>query len=336
MRNRTVILLSALLTLLIIVVIMTGSFFAIQNNTNNVTRSEDSAASSSLNTFESQNFEKDQFDGSIIYQGQRYEVNTFIDTVLFLGIDSSDQDRNGIGIKEGGRSDVIILFIIDNRNKTITPFEINRDTMVNVDIYDNEGNYLTQGLEQITMQYSYGISTSKACRLTKEKVSDLLGRTKIDSIISLTMDGIEPIVDSIGGVTLKLQSDETALNPSYCKDAIIHLDGTSAKEFVRSRDTEIRGSNIERMSRQTQFMLALFQNIKGKGDAIVETMENAAGGYLYKDIDADSISHMTQYDYSERLIVLPGYNNISNQHDEFYVDEEKLTETILDLFYIKQ
>ncbi|MCR4902733.1 MAG: LCP family protein [Butyrivibrio sp.] len=294
------------------------------------TESSVSAESDSAGT---DNYIKDTFDGSVTYEGVKYEVNTAIDTVLFLGIDSSDQSREGIGIDEGGRSDTIILFAIDNENKVITPLEINRDTMVNVDIYDNDGNYLAQGLQHLTMQYSYGNTPSKASNLIKEKVSDLLCRTRIDSVISLTMEGIEPMVDSMGGVTLQLQTDETEIDPTYTKGTIVHLDGAAAFDFVHTRDIETRGSNESRMSRQTQFMLAFFQTIKETGDSIIETMEEAGGDYLYEDIDADTMKHFTEYDRADKVYTLPGDSVEGKLHDEFYVDENKLTELVLELFY---
>ena len=307
-----------------------------RRNVNNVKRLNNVEAGSSAETVsidDSLTPTTDTFDGSVTYNGIKYEVNRSLDKVLFLGIDTSDLSREGIGIDEGGRSDTIILFVIDNDNETITPLEINRDTMVEVDIYDNDGNYLSHGQKQIAMQYAYGDSSQKACRLTKEKVSDLLGRTRINSVISLTMEGIEPIVDSIGGVDIKLVSDETDLDPTYTEGTVIHLDGAAAKAFVHDRDVETRGSNISRMSRQTQFMIALFQTIKSKGDSVIETMENAAGDYLYEDIDADSVKHLSQYEYSEEMLTLPGENKTGNIHDEFYVDDMKLTEMILKLFY---
>lgn len=277
----------------------------------------------------------DTFDGSVQYNGKRYEVNRSLEKVLFLGVDTSDLSREGIGIDEGARSDVIILFVIDNDNETILPLEINRDTMVDIDIYDNDGNFLAQGQKQLAMQYAYGDNPQRACNLTKEKVSDLLGRTRINSVISLTMDGIEPIVDSIGGIDIKLSTDETDLDPSYTEGTVIHLDGSAAKAFVHDRDVTTRGSNISRMSRQTQFMIALFQAIKSKGDSVIDTMEDAAGDYLYEDIDADSMDHLTHYDYSENVMTLPGENKTGNIHDEFYIDDNKLTEMILNLFYIE-
>ena len=331
MKNKFLL---AILAATMILVAGVGGFLLSSHRTGNVVRRAEVQSSKDISLEDNTEiYTRDSFDGSISYNGKRYEKNTAIDTILFLGIDNSDLSREGIGIDEGGRSDTIILFVIDNENRTITPLEINRDTMVNVDIYDNDGNYLTQGIEQLTMQYSYGDNPKKASNLTKEKISDLLCRTRIDGVISLTMDGIEPIVDSIGGVTLKLLSDETNLDPSYVQGAVIHLDGTAAKDFVHKRDTEIRGSNMERMSRQTQFMIALFQCMKEKGSDIVETMEEAAGDYLYEDIGADSMSHFIEYDYAGTVLTLPGENKTEGLHDEFYVDENKLTEIVLDLFY---
>lgn len=320
---------------LVFLALVTGLFLSNKRNVNNVKRltNESDGATDVVSIEDSATPTTDTFDGSVTYKGKRFEVNRSIDKVLFLGIDTSDLSREGIGIDEGGRSDTIILFVIDNDNNIITPLEINRDTMVDVDIYDNDGNYLSQGEMQLTMQYAYGDSPRKACSLTKEKVSDLLGRTRINSVISLTMDGIEPIVDSLGGITLKLQTDETDLDPAYTEGAVIHLDGAAAKAFVHNRDVETRGSNISRMSRQTQFMMALFQTIKSQGDSVIETMEEAAGDYLYKDIDADSVDHLSSYEYSEEVRFLPGENNTEGIHDEFYVDEDKLTDLILELFY---
>ena len=313
--------------------------FAVAGRHNvNVVRSdsENTISDSSSNGFEDVlGAQRDRFDGSITYNGERYEVNTAVDKVLFLGIDQSDQKREGIGIQEGGRIDVIILFAIDNEKRIITPLEINRDTMVQVDIYDNGGEFLTRGEEQLTMQYSYGDNPRKACNLTKEKVSDLLGRTRIDSVVSLTMDGIEPIVDSIDGVVVKLETDETDISPAYTKGTVVHLDGASAKAFVHDRDVNVRGSNIDRMNRQTQFMLALFKNINEKGGEILTTMEDAADDYLYEDIDADSMDHFTDYEFAGEVITLPGENVEGVLHDEFYVDEEGVMETVLKLFYKK-
>jgi LCP family protein required for cell wall assembly len=313
------------------------AFHAYSNNemAESVTWASNDSSDDAMVAGASRPYTRDSFDGSITYNGVRYEPNTHIDTVLFLGIDSSDQERAGVGITEGGRSDAIILFVIDNDKQLITPLEINRDTMVEVDIYDNDGNYLSRGTEQLTMQYAYGNTSQKASNLTKQKISDLLGRKRIGSVISLTMDGIEPIVDSIGGVTLKLMTDETDIDPSYKEGATIQLDGISAKAFVHNRDVTVRGSNITRMSRQTQFMLAMFQTIKSQGSSIVNTMEEAAGDYLYEDIDADSVDHLTCYDYSGEVLSLPGENVETGIHDEFYVDDDKLTQLILDLFYIR-
>lgn len=277
----------------------------------------------------------DNFDGTLTYKGVKYKPNTSIETVLFLGIDDSDQTREGAGIDEGGRSDTMILFIVDKDKELITPLEINRDTMVGVDIYNNDGEFLYTGQEQITMQYSYGRSAKEACNLTKQKVADLLMRTRINNVVSLTMEGIEPSVDAIGGVTLRLQSDETDLDPMYTEGAVITLNGKDAYDFVHTRDVETRGSNLDRMSRQTQFMLALSQTARQKGSDIINVMEEAAGDYLYEDMNADIADCFAKYEVADTVYMLPGENVEGVLHDEFYVDNEELTSLIIQLFYVE-
>jgi LCP family protein required for cell wall assembly len=345
MNMRNTFINSAFVIGAIVIAGVSGFILAQRQNANVVRRSQETAiVDDSLprtQEYQQSSYEdisggsRDRFDGSITFKGEKYEVNTAVDKVLFLGIDQSDQTRKGIGIQEGGRSDAIILFAIDNERKAITPLEINRDTMVQVDIYDNSGEFLTRGEEQLTMQYSYGDSPRKASNLTREKVSDLLGRTRIDSVVALTMDGIEPVVDSIGGVVMKLETDETDFSPSYTKGAVINLDGPSAKAFIHDRDVTVRGSNIARMNRQTQFMLALFKNIHEKGGEVLTTMEEAAGDYLYEDIDADSMDHFADYEFDGEVVTLPGENVEGTLHDEFYVDEEGVMEVVLKLFYKK-
>ncbi len=307
-----------------------------RNPENVVVEDSSSQADSSSDDLEdSLGAQKNRFDGSITYNGDRYDVNTAVDKVLFLGIDQSDQKKEESGIQDGGTSEVIILFVIDNEKRTITPLEINRDTMVQVDIYDNEGKFLTSGEKQLAMQYSYGASPRKASNLTKEKISDLLSGTRIDSVVALSMDGIEPIVNSIDGVVMKMETDETDISPEYTKGAVIRFDGASAKAFVQERDLNVRESNIDRMDRQTRFMLALFRNIQEKGGEILQTMEDAAGDYLYEDIDADSMDHFTDYEFAEEIMTLPGENVEGILHDEFYIYEEDVMETVLKLFYKK-
>ena len=337
MNNKGKIILGALILVIILFAVVTHETISHNSKADSVKRSDSyiQEEEEKPEVAGARRLTRDSFDGSLTFDGIKYEANSHIDTVLFLGIDSSNQEREGVGISEGGRSDTIILFVIDNDKELITPLEINRDTMVDVDIYDNEGNFLAKGTEQLTMQYSYGNTPQKACNLTREKVSDILGRKRISNVISLTMDGIEPIVDAIGGVTLQLQTDETDIDPSYTEGATITLDGAAAKDFVHTRDVETRGSNISRMSRQTQFMIAMFQTIRSQGSSVVETMENAAGDYLYEDIDADSIDHMTSYDYSGEVLNLPGENVEGPLHDEFYLNDDEVTGLILDLFYIR-
>ena len=59
--------------------------------------------------------------------------------------------------------------------------------MVGIDIYDVTGNKLMTEEGQIALQYAYGDGAEESCRLTSEKVSDLMYGVNVDSYFSLTL-----------------------------------------------------------------------------------------------------------------------------------------------------
>ena len=91
---------------------------------------------------------------TITYNGKEYTYNQNLSTVLFLGVDQHEKAESNGYKGTGGRSDCIILLIMDSSNKTVKMLEISRDTMVDVAVYDTSGEYALDMNMQITMQYS--------------------------------------------------------------------------------------------------------------------------------------------------------------------------------------
>ena len=75
---------------------------------------------------------------------------------------------------------------------------VSRDTMTDVRIYDESGEYLATEHAQIALQYAYGTSAKRSIQMTKEAVSNLLYEVPIRSYVSLNVEGIAPIVDAMG------------------------------------------------------------------------------------------------------------------------------------------
>ncbi len=278
----------------------------------------------------------EDWNSQISYNGVKYKRRNDLKTVLFMGVDNTATSAGGQGeLGNNGRADAIMLFILDSTNKTDTVLMISRDTMTEVDIYDGAGNFAFSGQSQINMQYAYGNSALRSCFLMKRTVSELLYGARVDYHFALTMDGIETIVDTMGGITLTMPEDYTYIDPAYTSGATVTMDGAQAEHFIRYRDLTEHGSNEERVDRQSWFMHAIFSAMRASGH-MGETLErliDVAEPYLETDVDADTIDKLASYDMLEETVTLPGSSEDGGNHDEFYVDEAALQELIIELFY---
>lgn len=273
---------------------------------------------------------------TIEQDGVTWRYNTRLRTVLFMGVDTRAGAENKIGIGNNGRSDTLLLFVIDPDEERIQLITISRDTMTKVDVYDRDRNYLFSGKMQLTMQYSFGDSAARSCQLVKSKISDLLYDLPINYHCSLTMDGILAASDLLGGVKLTLEDDWTDIDPTYTAGSTITLKGEQLERFLRYRDTDVSGSNDVRMSRHGWFIRQLFSQMGTVGSAGVEMLLDKLDPYLETDMDADTIKQLTSYHLSDEILKVPGETIRGKSHDEYYVDEEACKQMILDVFYIPE
>ena len=74
----------------------------------------------------------------VYYNGEAYKYNSVIKNILFMGIDNDAgiQDNNIPGA--GGQADCIMLLSLNRETKTGTLFQISRDSMTEIDIYDSK------------------------------------------------------------------------------------------------------------------------------------------------------------------------------------------------------
>ena len=275
----------------------------------------------------------DEWGAKVTYKDKKYTQKDGLTTVLLLGIDDGDYSDTSSNIGTAGRSDALILLVLDDKTKTTKVVTISRDTITNVHYYDKTGRYLGANPVQINMQYAFGDSAKRSCYLTKKTVSELLHGRRIDGCASVTIDGIPVIADILGGLTLTFEEDYTDIDPAWAKGAAVTLDGEGIERFIRYRDLEEHGSNNARMRRQEWLLSQLFDQFgsKGIGNLADEILDKAAK-YIENDIDAETIKKLSQYKMDPQRLSLPGRNEIG-VHDEFYVDDDALQQMLIDLFY---
>lgn len=270
----------------------------------------------------------------ITYKGEKYKYNYDLRTVLFMGLDEEGEiTEKEVG--DGGQTDSLVLFAMDTEKKTMQALSISRDTMTDIRTYDMSGEYLATERAQLALQYAYGDGGKKSCVLTREAVSNLLYEIPIHSYVALTMEGFSRIADELGGVKMTMPEDYTHIDPSFKKGETVTLNGELAEKYVRYRDTGVSGSNSERMERQSRFIEALVKQLQAETSGTKEAVQlyNKMKPYMVTDISEDELKKMLNYKFEGAVEKVPGTVQKGEKYDEFVVDNEKLQEKVIKMFY---
>jgi LCP family protein required for cell wall assembly len=274
---------------------------------------------------------------SVYYQGQEYRYNRDIENILFMGVDKKEQivlqDTPG----KAGQADSIMILSMNKKDKTARILQISRDSMTDIDIYDTNGNYYTTVQAQLATQYAYGNGGQSSCYAMKKTVSELLYDLPIDGYISLNIEAIGIMNDAVGGVTLTVPKDYTMIDPAFVQGSTITLSGEQAEKYVRYRDTNEKGSNNGRMERQVQYIPALISAVKGKvgqGGDYYEAFYPLLSSYMVTDLSGDQMNQLSEYQLQyDKTEYVPGEVHSGEEHEEFHVDDAKLREVLVEMFY---
>ena len=274
---------------------------------------------------------------NVIYEGKTYEYNKNLTNILFMGIDKEAQVLTEDIPGTAGQADCIMILSLDQSDKTCRVLQISRDSMTGIDIYDSSGNYYTSIDAQLATQYAYGTGGENSCWAMKKTVKELLYGLPIEGFFSMSIEGIGTFNDALGGVTLTVPEDYTNIDPAFEQGAEITLSGSQAEKYVRSRDTNVEGSNNERMERQVQFVSALFSQLKEMETASqisYESLYQTMEPYLVTDLSVEQIKAMASYTYlSDETEYVPGKVVPGEKNEEFHVDEDALQKLVLKMFY---
>lgn len=282
-------------------------------------------------------------EGWIKYQDVIYAYNEDIMTFLFMGIDkNSDVKEVAEGIN-GGQADALFLAVMNPHDKTIKVIGINRNTMTDIDIYNEDGAYVTTTKAQIAVQHGFGNGVEESCEYQKEAVEKLFYNLPVHGYAAINMSAIPTINDAVGGVDVTVLEDLTAKDKSLVKDADVHLMGESAFLYVKYRDTNVFASADMRLARQKQYLNAFIAAAKQaakKDITVVLDLYKAVSPMMTTDISADETVYLApallNYSFDDSsFYMLKGETVMGEQFEEFYVDESALYEMILEIFYEK-
>lgn len=276
--------------------------------------------------------------------GVEYVRNPMVETVLFLGIDTTDELEELTGYKHVLQADFIGLMVIDKSTETYSVLQLNRDTMIEMSIlsafgeriYDGAGGLYTL-YQQLTLSYNYGDGYTLSAENTAFNVSALLNDTSIDHYVVFGMSAIPILNDLVGGVEVTIEDDLTSVDETLIQGETITLNGSQALSYVQSRMTVADGTNLNRTARQQEYLSKMYEKlISYDSSSFFLTALDAVSGYMFTDTTANTLSSILtgieDYEYLG-FVEIEGTANYEGELAEYYLDEESRVETVLDLFY---
>lgn len=275
----------------------------------------------------------------VVFGGVTYTPKQEIETYLLMGIDVEGPVVRRPGAYNGGQADAQLLLVVDNETQTWQMLRLNRDSMVEVPVLDLGGKVISSERQQLALAHAYGDGAETSCENAVRTVSALLGGCPIDGYAALNMDGIAVFNDVIGGVTVTISSDFTAIDPTLVEGETITLNGRQALEFVRARKNVDDQTNLARMERQRVYLEAMKSRLLTLGQEDVVRVLDAVNDYLVTDIGSQTILDLAEKLREYRELpeqVIEGTSTIEDGHVAYILDEDSLQQAILELFYQKK
>lgn len=209
--------------------------------------------------------------------------------VLFIGSDVRDPSANSSVV--GMRSDTTMLAHISADRSRVEIISLPRDTLVDIPSCRLPDGTWTQARSSSIFNSSFALGgqsgdVGAAAACTIRTVEDLT-RLEIDGFVVVNFASFKEFVDALGGVRMcfeeELYDRAAALDlRAGCQT----LDGDSALAYARARKSFGDGSDIGRMDRQQELVLAIME------DALSKNLLTDLPG-LYRLVDAVSQSIVT-------------------------------------------
>lgn len=194
-------------------------------------------------------------------------------SVLVLGIDTGDLGRTDVG-----RSDTMMLMTINPNTEKTSIVSIPRDTYTEI---------VGRGtMDKINHAHAFGGPT-----MSINSVQNLFD-VPIDYYVSVNMEGMQQIVDAVGGVDLVPPLTFSHSDYTFYEGEQTHLDGSRALAYSRMRYDDPEG-DYGRQGRQRQLIEATLQKL-----ASVDSVMNyrgvlaAMGGNMQTNMSFDDMVDM--------------------------------------------
>jgi len=175
--------------------------------------------------------------------------------ILVMGMDASKERFESA--REDFRTDTMLLVTINFNTGKVDMITTPRDSYVTVtkatgDLYKvNSAAYFGGGLCDSGFQ--------NAC----DTISGVFGGIPVSYYIGVDMDGLQALVDAMGGVDYDVDIVFTGQSGQEYTKGMQHLDSTQVLDYMRERKSN--GTDVNRQERQRNMLIAIFKQLANSG-----------------------------------------------------------------------
>lgn len=239
-----------------------------------------------------------------------------------------------------GQGDGIFLITVDKDNGSVDIVAVPRDTMVTIEKYYSNMEYIGAEKAQICLQYAFADGKERSCELMVDRVEELFDGIEIDGYVAINMVSVLEMNEAVGGVTVEVYNEDTAQKMGVEVGSSVHLTDENISLYLQSRDKSEAKSAYGRMDRLKDYVKAFIpkaiEKVKENPSFIVEVM-NLLGKNMVTDLGVSDITEIVSvienlsvdkisYQILEGKVVLG-----ANGYEEFYPNQFKLKKIIKDM-----
>lgn len=273
---------------------------------------------------------------TITYKGHTYRYNDNVVALLVMGKD----DESSYGT-DRSCTDANMLATLDTEEKVLTVVAIPRDSMVDVDLFQ-DGAYTRTALTQLAVAYGVDVaSEDESARNSMKSVAQLFYNLPVERYFVLEMDAVGQLASAVGGV--KVEALDTYPGAAFAPGDTVMLEGDAALMYVKYRDINVDKSAQDRQKRQMQFVKAFLEKLHALDVGSIMDLYNTVKTSTFTNLDVSDISYLASVyvggkSASTQYVSLTGETKLEPDDDgiereHVYLDEDSVMEATLAAFY---
>ncbi len=223
-----------------------------------------------------------------------------------------------------GLSDTMLLLRFNPAQEKLTVLSIPRDTRTYIEGY---------GIRKINHANYYG-----GPALTASTVSEMLGGVEIDRYVRVNVQGVEKLIDALGGVIVNVPKDMKYNDFSQhfyinLKKGKQHLDGDKALQFLRFRYDNL--GDISRVQRQQMLMRSIVEQALRPSTIVkIPKILDVVKSHLDTNLTVKELMALSSFaaktDRSRiQMIMLPGDFNSAEEKVSYWLPNERRIEQVV-------